>query len=78
MHARRANRQRRFTGADQLALTLGVITLLAGVALLLVAGGAVMEIIGIGLIGLAGVAFVGLIFLLVGESEDRDREGGAL
>ena len=78
MHGQGADRQRRFTRADQVAVALGVVALLAGAALLLAASGAVMEIIGIGLIGLAAVAFVALIFLLVGESEDRDREEGAL
>lgn len=57
---------------------LGTLALLAGIGLLLAASDEVAEIIGIGLLGLAGIAFMALVFLLVGESEDRDRRRGDL
>jgi hypothetical protein len=69
--------QRRFTRADAVALSLGVVALLAGVALLLATSGQVAQVVGIGLIGLAAVAFVSLVFLVVGESEDRDYQDKA-
>jgi hypothetical protein len=50
----------------------GVLAVLIGAVLELV-GGTIDEVIGAGLLGLAGIAFVALVFLLVGESEDRDR-----
>jgi hypothetical protein len=31
-----------------------------------------VSVVGAGLVGRAGVVFVALVFLLVGESEDRD------
>ncbi len=52
---------------------VGVLALIAG-AVLEIAGADVAKIIGAGLLGLAGIAFVALVFLLVGESEDRDRK----
>jgi hypothetical protein len=55
-----------------------VLALLAGLVVLLAAGGTGASIVGAGLLGLAGIAFVALAFLLVGESEDRDRGNGAL
>jgi hypothetical protein len=66
------------TRADQAAGGLAVISLLAGIALLIVGSGAVAESVGIGLLGLSGIAFMALVFLLVGESEERDREGRPL
>jgi hypothetical protein len=61
-----------FSGADRFALALGVLCLLAGVLLLALDSGFVVSVVGAGLVGLAGVVFVALVFLLVGESEDRD------
>jgi hypothetical protein len=51
---------------------LGCVALLAGILILCFAHGVVASVIGICLIGLCGVAGVALVFLLVGESEDRD------
>jgi hypothetical protein len=59
--------------ANLITALLGVLSLVAGVALLLAAGGIVVSVVGIGLLGLSGIAFVALVFLLVGESEERDR-----
>jgi NADH:ubiquinone oxidoreductase subunit 5 (subunit L)/multisubunit Na+/H+ antiporter MnhA subunit len=47
--------------------------LVAGIVLLALASTVVLEAIGWALVGVAGVALVSLAFLLVGESEDRDR-----
>ena len=77
MSAQRAGRQWRLTRADKVAVTVGLVALVAGVVLFFAASGPVLENIGIGLIGLAAVAFVSLIFLLVGESEDREYHKGA-
>jgi len=54
------------------ALTGGVSTI-AGTAVLALGHSSTAEIVGAALLGLAGIAFTGLAFLLVGESEDRDR-----
>jgi hypothetical protein len=48
--------------------------LVAGIVVVVLAGGSVLvAAIGWGLFGLALVILVSLAFLLVGESEDRDR-----
>lgn len=52
--------------------------MLAGLVLVLAGGDTIASIIGAGLLGLGGIAFVALAFLLVGESEDRDRRKGTL
>jgi hypothetical protein len=61
------------SGPDRAAIAIGLVSLVAGLALLLGASGFVAQIVGACLIGLAGIAFVALAFLLVGESEDRER-----
>jgi UPF0716 family protein affecting phage T7 exclusion len=66
------DRWRSLTGADRLALAVGVICLLAGVVLVAAVPGFVVSVIGACLLGLAGIAFVALAFLLVGEGEERD------
>jgi hypothetical protein len=56
----------RATGAFALiAAVAGAVVLTLGGSTAMVAGGA--------LLGLGAIAFVALLFLLVGESEDRDR-----
>jgi hypothetical protein len=70
--------EKRPSGADWAAGSIGVIALVAGVVLLLAAGGDNVWIAGVVLLGLAGIAFVALVFLLVGESEDSEREKGTL
>jgi hypothetical protein len=69
---------RRLTTADLLAGGLGVITLLAGLVLIVTSDGSTARTVGAVLLGLAGIAFVALAFLIVGESEDRDRGNNAL
>ena len=69
---------RRLTTADLLAGGLGVITLLAGLVLIVTSDGSTAKTVGAVLLGLAGIAFVALAFLIVGESEDRDRGNNAL
>jgi membrane protein implicated in regulation of membrane protease activity len=65
--------QRIAVGADDLrTLALGMILLICGL-LTLLSGGVVMTAIGIAPLGLAAVTLVSLIFLMVGESEDRHR-----
>jgi uncharacterized membrane protein YuzA (DUF378 family) len=66
------------TKADIFATCVGVLALAAGVVLLVVGEGTLASTVGAALLGLAGIAFVALVFLLVGESEDRDRRNGAL
>jgi hypothetical protein len=61
------------TRADRAAIWGGNASLLAGVVVLVLASGFAAMLVGICLLGLAGIAFVSLAFLLVGESEDRDR-----
>jgi hypothetical protein len=69
---------RAVTKADIFATCVGVLSLVAGVVLLVVVEGTLASTVGAALLGLAGIAFVALVFLLVGESEDRDRRNGAL
>jgi hypothetical protein len=69
---------RPLTRADLFAGTVGALALVAGLILILAVGRTTASIVGAGLLGLAGIAFVALAFLLVGESEDRDRRKGAL
>jgi hypothetical protein len=52
---------------------VGVVALVLGAGLLIAAGGLALWIAGVALLGLSGIAFVALVFLLVGESEERDR-----
>jgi hypothetical protein len=68
-HKRRLSRT---TRADRIAGGTGLLALIAGFILLAVASSYIVSIVGTGLMGVAGVAFVALVFLLVGESEDRD------
>jgi ammonia channel protein AmtB len=68
---------RQLTRADLLAAAVGVVALSAGLVLVLAAGGTVATL-GAVLLGLAGTAFVALAFLIVGESEDRDRRSKTL
>jgi hypothetical protein len=64
------------TKADIFAACVGLLALVAGAVLLVVGEGALASTVGAVLLGLAGIAFVALVFLLVGESEDRDRSNG--
>jgi hypothetical protein len=68
---------RQITKSDVFTASLGVLALLAGIVVLLAGQGGLTSTIGAVLLGLAGIAFVALAFLLVGESEDRDRGNGA-
>ncbi len=69
---------RRLTSADWTAIGIGCAALVAGTLVLSLAHGTVSSAIGIFLLGLCGIAFVALVFLLVGESEDRHYRKGAL
>jgi hypothetical protein len=69
--------RRRLTKADLLAGCLGVLSLMAGVILLIAAHGTAATV-GAVLVGFSGISFTALVFLLVGESEDRDRRNGTL
>ncbi len=74
----RTNKTRRFTSADRVAVSAGCVALLAGVVVLVLGHGILSSTIGMYLLGVAGIAFVALVFLLVGESEDRHYRKGAL
>ena len=65
-----------FSGADRIAVAVGVLALLGGVVLLIVASSDTLAIVGACLLGLAGIALVSLFFLLVGEGEERNRGDG--
>jgi hypothetical protein len=54
-------------------LAFALLALVAGVALLVAGGGVAVTVAGIVLVGLAGIALVSLVFLVVGQGEDRDR-----
>jgi amino acid transporter len=75
MSAEEHETTRRLTSADRMAIAIGCVALVAGILVLSLAHGATASAIAIFLLGLCGVAFVALVFLLVGESEDRHREG---
>jgi uncharacterized membrane-anchored protein len=55
-------------------LTVGIVTLIAGIAMTATDNGVVVVTIGLVLLGIGGVLLVSLAFLAVGESEDRHRE----
>jgi len=55
-------------------LAFGLVALIAGIAMTATDWGVVVVTIGLVLLGLGGVTLVSLVFLVVGESEDRDRE----
>ncbi|HTZ86293.1 MAG TPA: hypothetical protein VMB05_06460 [Solirubrobacteraceae bacterium] len=50
----------------------GLLSLIAGAALLVFASSFAAVMVGAFLLGLAGIVFVSLAFLTVGEGEDRD------
>jgi NADH:ubiquinone oxidoreductase subunit 2 (subunit N) len=58
---------------NRIALTVGIVALVAGIIALATLGGVVMVVAGSVLLGLAGIAFVSLVFLLVGQSDEDDR-----
>jgi hypothetical protein len=55
-------------------LVAGLVTLIAGIAMTATDNGVVVVTIGLVLLGTGGVILVSLMFLAVGESEDRHRE----
>jgi len=58
--------------APRVTVAFALIAAVAG-AVLLALGGSTATVVGGALLGLGAIAFVALLFLLVGESEDRDR-----
>jgi len=69
---RRGRSDPALTRVDLVVIWGGVACLLAGILLLALAGSFAVTLVAICLLGLAGIAIVSLLFLLVGESEDRD------
>jgi len=63
------------SSVDRATVVLGCIALLAGIFVLCFGRGVIAMVVGACLVGLCGVAAVALVFLLVGESEDRERRG---
>lgn len=59
------------TSADRLVISLGGAALIGGVLVISLAHDTVGSIVGASLLGLSGITFVALMFLMVGESEDR-------
>ena len=68
-----SGRERRWRRTDRTLGAAGALSLVAGVALALAVSGLGALIAGIVLAGLGGIALVSLAFLLVGQSEERDR-----
>jgi hypothetical protein len=64
------------TQTDRALALLTALAAVAGVVVLLVGDGTAAEITGALLLGFAGIVLMALLFLLVGESEDRDRSRG--
>jgi hypothetical protein len=58
--------------AARVTIAFALIAAVAG-AVVLAVGGSSATVVGGALLGLGAIAFVALLFLLVGESEDRDR-----
>jgi hypothetical protein len=58
---------------NRIAVAVGALALIGGVAVLAAASGTAATIAAAMLLGIAGVAFVSLIFLIVGQSEESDR-----
>jgi len=58
---------------NAIILCAALLALVAGIALLIAGGGVAVTVTGILLIGLAGIALVSLVFLIIGQGEDRDR-----
>jgi hypothetical protein len=69
----RAHSTRDWPRANVLVLGGGLLSLLAGAVVLAAVDGVAAMITGIVLIGLGGIALVSLVFLVVGQGEDRDR-----
>jgi hypothetical protein len=69
-------RRNTLTAADKTAISVSVAAAVAGIALMVLSSGSVALVIGACLVGVAGIAVVALVFLLVGESEDRDLGSG--
>ena len=66
-------RGRSLTAADRTAIAVGAVAGVGGVIVIAAASDTTASIVGACLLGIAGIAFVALAFLLVGESEDRER-----
>jgi ABC-type uncharacterized transport system permease subunit len=58
---------------NTLILGGGILSLVAGVVVLAALGGVVATVAGIILVGLGGIVLVSLVFLVIGQGEDRDR-----
>ena len=58
---------------NRVAIGVGALALVAGVAVLALASGTGATIAAAMLLGIAGIAFVSLVFLIVGQSEEDDR-----
>jgi hypothetical protein len=52
----------------------GALALIVGIVVLAIGDGFGAMLAAVVLLGLAGIAIVALVFLLVGRSEERDRE----
>ncbi|HEX3910048.1 MAG TPA: hypothetical protein VHW67_05025 [Solirubrobacteraceae bacterium] len=76
-HPPRRPALRRLSEPDVATISGGAACLIAGVVLLVLASSFLSMIVGACLLGLAGIAFVSLVFLMVGESEDRGHRKGA-
>jgi hypothetical protein len=61
------------SATGRITALIGALATIAGTAVLAIGRSSAADITGAALLGLAGIMFTGLAFLLVGESEDRDR-----
>lgn len=55
-------------------LAFGLLTTIVGIVMTATDNGVVVVTLGLVVLGVGGVTLVSLVFLAVGESEDRDRE----
>jgi hypothetical protein len=58
---------------NRIAILTAALAAVAGILVLVLASGFAALLAGVILLGLAGIALTALAFLLVGQSEERDR-----
>lgn len=62
------------SGTARVFAVVGIVSILLGVVAVAISSGFTFEIIGFVLMAVGVTVLIGLAFLLVGESEDRDRK----
>ena len=62
------------SGLDRVFAVVGIVTIVAGIVLVAASGSFTVQVVGWVLMAAGVTVLIGLAFLLVGESEDRDRK----